>query len=522
MKKKLIILYMFFVIIPLVIMDAVVIGGIVRTERTKSLHEMESVANAVKYTCQQEVESAARLARSIYTSRYIFNYMNRQFSSPLEYFETYKEFFDDTLINVVAGQSDVNYVIYVDNDTIVNGSQFQKIEKAKGQPWYLYSKNTGLEMGLYFYYGRNIANTTESARRVYFIKTLYYFDHDSKNVLLINLDYTKFNMLLGNMNYDLAAYVCDNDRILFSNKKDSNIAQPFRKVSELTNIGYTADMQIYNQQLKIHVIDNGQSRAAWLKNWGWQLIVLGLINVVLPAALITRINRIAYSYKLREQEMVLTRQHAELHALHSQINPHFLFNALESLRMHSIIKKESETAYMIEKLAKLQRQYTEWDQDNVTIDQELEFVENYLELQKYRFGDRLSYSLEADENCREYKVPKLTLVTFVENACVHGIESKITNGWIFLRIYEKDDMLYIEVEDTGNGMPEEDAKKLLDSMRNASIDMLQQKGRVGVINASLRLKMVTDNKTMFDIDSEEGIGTIVTIKIPTECLKGIF
>ena len=324
------------------------------------------------------------------------------------------------------------------------------------------------------------------------------------------------------MNYDLAAYVCDNDRILFSNKKDSNIAQPFRKVSELTNIGYTADMQIYNQQLKIHVIDNGQSRAAWLKNWGWQLIVLGLINVVLPAALITRINRIAYSYKLREQEMVLTRQHAELHALHSQINPHFLFNALESLRMHSIIKKESETAYMIEKLAKLQRQYTEWDQDNVTIDQELEFVENYLELQKYRFGDRLSYSLEADENCREYKVPKLTLVTFVENACVHGIESKITNGWIFLRIYEKDDMLYIEVEDTGNGMPEEDAKKLLDSMRNASIDMLQQKGRVGVINASLRLKMVTDNKTMFDIDSEEGIGTIVTIKIPTECLKGIF
>ena len=521
MKKKLIILYMFFAIIPLVIMDAVVLGGILRTENTKTMHEMESVADAVKYTCQEEVETAARLARSIYTSRYIYNYMNREYSSPLEYYDAYRDFFDDTLINVVAGQSNVEYVIYTDNDTIVNGSQFQRIDRCKRQPWYIYTQNTGLDMGLYFFYGRNSAGTTESARRVYFIKKLDYFDHNSNSILLISLDYTKCNTLLSNMNYDMAAYVCDNDRILFSNKKDSNVAQPFRRVTELTNIGYTADMQIYNQQLKIHVINNGLNRAGWLKNWGWQLIVLGLINVILPAALMLRINRIAYSYKLREQEMVLTRQHAELHALHSQINPHFLFNALESIRMHSIIKKESETAYMVEKLAKLQRQYTEWDHDNVAIKQELEFVENYLELQKYRFGDRLSYNIEADDECLEYNVPKLTLVTFVENACVHGIESKITNGWIFLRIYKKEDMLNIEVEDTGNGMPEEEATKLLDSMRNASIDMLQQKGRVGVINASLRLKMVTGNRTVFDIDSEEGIGTIVTIKIPIESLKGI-
>ncbi len=522
MKKKLIILYMFFAIIPLMIMDAVVVGGIIRTEETKTLHEMESVAEAIKYTCQGEVETAARFARSVYTSRYIYNYMNRDYSSALEYYEAYLAFFDDTLISFVSGQSDVKYVIYANNTSMINGSQFQSIDKAKGQPWYVYARRSGLPAGLFFYYGRNTAGTIGNERRVYFFKTLDYFDHESQNILLVELDYTRLNTLLSNMNSGMPAYVCDSDRILLSNNKDSNIARPFNKVSELTNIGYTADMKIYDRDFQIHVINNGNNMKGWFKNWGWQLVLLGILNIFLPAALMTWINRIAYSYKLREQEMVLTRQHAELHALHSQINPHFLFNALESIRMHSIIKKESETAYMVEKLAKLQRQYTEWNQDNVTIEQEIGFVENYLELQKYRFGDRLSYSIDVGDECLKFKVPKLTIVTFVENACVHGIESKISNGWIFLRIYEKEDMLCIEVEDTGNGMSSEETSKLLESMRNANINMLQEKGRVGVINASLRLKMVTDDKTIFDVDSEEGIGTIVTIKIPIDSLKGIF
>ena len=503
-------------------MDAVVVGGIIRTENTQLMHEMQSVANAVKFTCSEEVESAARLARSIYTSRDIYDYMNRQYSSPLEYYDAYQKFFDDTLISVVAGQSEVKYVIFVDNDTIINGSQFQKLSKAKNQPWYVFAERSGVNTGLYFYYGKNIAGSGGSERRVYFYKVLDYFDHDSQNILLVELDYTRCNMLLSNMNYDMAAYVCDEDRILFTNRKESNLAKPFSKVVNLSNIGYTLDMQLYNQELKIHVLGDRVKMRGWLEKWGWQLVVLGLLNIILPAALITRINKIAYNYRLREQDMVLTRQHAELLALHSQINPHFLFNALESIRMHSIIKKESETAYMVEKLAKLQRQYTEWDQDNVLIKQELEFVENYLELQKYRFGDRLSYSIEAADECLNYKVPKLTIVTFIENACVHGIESKITNGWIFLRIYEKENLLYIEVEDTGNGMSEEEVSDLVTSMREASIDMLQRKGRVGVINASLRLKMVTEDKAVFDVDSEEGIGTIVTIKIPVDSLKGIF
>lgn len=141
-------------------------------------------------------------------------------------------------------------------------------------------------------------------------------------------------------------------------------------------------------------------------------------------------------------------------------------------------------------------------------------------MQKYRFGDKLSYELEVDKSCLDINIPKLTVVTFVENACIHGIENKATKGWIFVRIYMEEKESYralcIEVEDTGSGMEESEQQKLLWMMQNASIDRLQEKGRVGIVNACLRLKMITDNQVKFALESEKGVGTMVQIRIPLE------
>ena len=164
----------------------------------------------------------------------------------------------------------------------------------------------------------------------------------------------------------------------------------------------------------------------------------------------------------------------------------------------------------------MQRQYVEWGSDSVTIEQEIEFVKAYLALQKYRFGDRLNYKLDIMSECERYRIPKLTIVTFVENACIHGIEGKSTPGWIFVRISRKEQMLCIEIEDTGNGMEEEKMEDLRNHMQNASIDMLKGSGSVGITNACLRLKMVTENQVEFELDGEEGIGTVVLIKVPME------
>lgn len=223
-----------------------------------------------------------------------------------------------------------------------------------------------------------------------------------------------------------------------------------------------------------------------------------------------------YKSRLKRQENDIARQKAELLALHSQINPHFLFNALESIRMHSVIKGEFETADMVEKLAVMQRQNVTWGNDYVTIDDEINFVKAYLELQKYRFGSRLCYEINVDGENGQYRLPRLTLVTFVENACVHGMEKKESACWVFVRVFQEGEDLILEVEDTGQGMSETKCQQLAQEMNEVRIEMLQENKRVGILNAALRLKLFLDGQVRFEMDSETGVGTLVTIRIPLE------
>ena len=568
-KKKLIIMYVFCVIVPLVITDSVLLGIVLGTEKRTRQHEMENIANAVRYNLSSEVEGASKLAKGIYTSRYIDDVLNHQYESELEYVSSYQEFFKDTLIGVGASQSNMQITMYADNDTIINGAEFQKIDQILDKDWYRYMQKNELESGLYFEYDGKEKLISKSSRKIIFFQKMNFYK-ESKNVLVIELDYRSMVKMFGKMNYDSIVYVCDGNKIVLSNGENSDASTEFADFDNMESVGYSEEINIYGKNLTLYVLTKKSQFINIIQHFPY-IFVLIFVNVLLPFCMVYLINnsftvrihelsevfdrvdeehleqiqnpkgqdevgnlmrnynkmaqrvnsliQIVYKNYIQEQKMIVARQKAELLALHSQINPHFLFNALESIRMHSIIKKEMETADMVQKLAIMQRQYVEWQEDTIEIDREMDFVDAYLGLQKYRFGDRLSYKLEVEEDCKKFQIPKLTIVTFVENACVHGIESKTTAGWIFVRISVDNNNLCLEIEDTGNGMDEEETITLLKRMREANIDMLKMKGRVGIVNACLRLKMLTDDKVHFELDSEKGIGTIIQIRIPCQYVQ---
>jgi len=373
------------------------------------------------------------------------------------------------------------------------------------------------------------------------------------------------------MNYPMDIFICWNGKIVLSNGKYASTGEDFEEAAIPGKAGYKTEMEVYGAKLVLHVLSKDNTALKEIKKNIPIIIFLVMVNAVFPIIMMKslhksfterlgilsdtfrnidneedlveiknihgndeigslmssynkmaeRINtliQIVYKNKIKEQEMTVARQRAELLALRSQINPHFLFNTLESIRMHSVLRKEYDTANMIEKLAVLERQYVDWGADFASVEEETELVKAYLSIQKYRFGSRLLYEIDIEDSCKGLTIPKLTLVTFVENACVHGIESKAATGWIFVRVYLRDGFMYIEVEDTGKGMDEESMELLLWKMRNASIRLLQRKERVGIINACLRLKMETNNEAVFELDGEEGAGLIVQIKIPCRYL----
>ena len=568
-KKKFIQLYIFCVLLPLIITDSVVLYIVDSMESQRQYHEMANVANAVSYNISALVENAGEIAKSMYTSRRVNSFLQKQYESNSDYYAEYQNFFQDSTLENVLGMNQIVFTMYTDNPTVVKGGKIDNISNMKKTVAYEAWRERDDNDGLFFVY-ENDGYANSHHRKMVLLQNLDFFSKDHEQMLKIEFDYNSMMRMLRLMKYDNEVLICQGDEIVLSNGHFSGVGNAFDTISVQQKMGYKQTLALHGAQLDIYVLksDNG----IW-DRIARDLPLLGflvIINVVLPMGFVLLLNRsftkrirglskvfqsvngehlvrmthengedeigsmirnynrmvdrtneliqTVYKNKIKEQEILVGRKNAELLALQSQINPHFLFNALESIRMRSLLKKENETADMVEKLAIMQRQYVDWGNDSVRIEQELEFVKAYLSLQKYRFGDRLNYNLDIATECMQNRIPKLTIVTFVENACVHGIESKASPGWIFVRVYKKDGQLWIEIEDTGSGMNQQQILQIQNDMQNADIQMLKERKSVGMLNACLRLRMQTKDHVCFEIDGEEGTGTWITIRIPMEYL----
>ena len=570
LKKKLLFLYVVCVLLPLIVTDSVVIYIALHTEEVKQQHMMENDVNAVQFSLSNSIESAASVAKAVDTNKYIDNFLNEKYESSLSYFVAYNEAKNLLFNNNIGGDSS-RMTIYADNETITNGGEFSRLSSIKDEEWYQYMVQTGCNTCVYTYYDQSRSPVVGAKRKILFLRRMNYYGSGCEKVVKIELDYSALVRGLVKMNYESPIYICSDGKILCSNDgKSSSTGMDFLPFIYEDQVGYEKEMTVYGKTLQIYALKSKTNIVDSMLQNAPLILLLVLINAVFPLTFMVAINRslttrirelgqafesvdqdrlvsiacvrgkdeigalmqnynrmvdrtneliqTVYKDRLKKQEMDIARQHAELLALHSQINPHFLFNALESIRMHSIIKQEYETADMVSKLAVMTRQNVDWGEELVEIRREMEFVEAYLGLQKYRFGDRLSYQLDVAEDCRELRLPKLTVVTFVENACVHGIESKTTPGWIFVRISRDEEELCIEVEDTGDGMDEQTVKILNEKLQNPSIEQLKDKSRVGMLNASLRIKMLTSGNYRISIESERGVGTMIQLRLSLEAL----
>jgi len=568
LRKKLRYLYYFCILVPIIFTDAVILFSLYRAEQSEQRREMANVASAVQYSVTSFVEGSTVVARSIYLDRSILDFLNTQFEGPEDYFTKYQSILRASVLHGISGVDNTVITIYADNEGIINGGGFLRRSNAENETWFQKYAQSSYDTQLEFFY------TPEDGRNVILLRNLNGHGKDkTASFVKIKLDYGRLAQNIRNMNYAYPVYLCVDDNIIVSSGEPNNHTESFPVFTKPGQAGLEQELKLYGADIKIYVMWRANNMLSALRDNAVLIVFLLLFNILSPqlimdlleksitsrifrlgdvfnqadsdeliripdkggkdeiGALLDNYNRMAdrmnglidqvYRNRLREQEMDIARQNAELLALYSQINPHFLFNALESIRMHSILKDERETADMVEKLAIMERQNVDWSTDTNTVKKEMEFVEAYLALQKYRFGDRLSYRMDVQRACEEIMVPKLTITTFVENACIHGIESKTSPGWIFVRIYMEDDVLCVEVEDTGGGMDEEEVKILGERMRNASIDMLKGNGRVGIVNTCLRIRMMTEGKADFSVESEKGIGTVILIRIPLEKRKEV-
>src|SRR5437763_4241913 len=232
--------------------------------------------------------------------------------------------------------------------------------------------------------------------------------------------------------------------------------------------------------------------------WSWTMLIVLLATVLGVATPIKIWNNARIEHRLQEQEKLLLA--AKIEALANQINPHFLFNTLTSIT--SLIRTEPDTARMlITKLSGLLRRLMRSTDHFVTLREELESVDEYLDIEVVRFGPQLIVDKEISPDTLDVIVPSLILQPLVENSIKHGLSRKVGGGRITIRAEVRDGHTTIEVHDDGLGMSEERLEHALD-------------GGIGLSNVNERLRTIYGANYSLKLTSVAGRGTVAIVNIP--------
>ena len=224
----------------------------------------------------------------------------------------------------------------------------------------------------------------------------------------------------------------------------------------------------------------------------------------------------------RQDIMQLSTKQAEFLALQNQINPHFLYNTLDSIRGDALAAGAQSIADITEALSTFFRYTITETRNLVTIGEELENVHNYFVIQQYRFGDKLTMDVDIKDNRDEIlhmQCPKLFLQPIIENAIFHGLERRKDDGLLTISIEQADEDLHVDISDNGAGIPAEQLNALNKSLSRVSVGAIMEepngkKGGIALKNVCRRIKLLFGERYGIHISSIVGIGTKVEVVLP--------
>jgi two-component system sensor histidine kinase YesM len=205
------------------------------------------------------------------------------------------------------------------------------------------------------------------------------------------------------------------------------------------------------------------------------------------------------------------KKEVELEALHAQINPHFLHNTLNTIKWMAKIQGNVSVSKAITSLVKLLRVSTNLGKEKITLAEEIEYLKNYMVIQRLRFNEEITLEFIIDESCLQLKVPKLILQPIVENSIIHGLEKESFELKIRIKIYKEDNQVFIEIVDNGPGIE----KETLDNIFELESDH-NKFSKVGLNNVNKRVKLYFGSEYGLEVKSKTGLGTKIIVNLPAQ------
>jgi two-component system, sensor histidine kinase YesM len=225
--------------------------------------------------------------------------------------------------------------------------------------------------------------------------------------------------------------------------------------------------------------------------------------------LIIRINTLMDQIRLEQEE----KRQLEFAIMHAQINPHFLYNTMYSIKGLCDMGLNKDASQMISALSSFFRIGISKGKEIISIHEEMEHIQHYLFIQEMRYGDDFSYEIDVDNEILSYNIIKLSLQPLIENAIYHGVKQKRGQGKITIRGFQVGDTIHLEVADNGNGLEPQKLQDILLDLEASYQDKKKYLG-IGLKSVNERIKIHFGNEYGLTIASELGNGTVVSITIP--------
>ncbi len=566
-KHKLVLIYIICVVAPILIINFIFYQYMVTNVKENNINYYRLSTQRIAKEIDNDFSFIINLITKISLDQKLYEMLDKNFGRNLDYAETYFEYFQPYLyLNGESYPQVSRAIIYTSNPTVLNSGVVYKIDnQILKEQWFNEIINS--PNNLHLIYGKTekrADNTITTPISIY--KVLNEFQGLDRYLKIIKIEVYEKNILNIINSENIKGHVAifnGNDNILYA---DNNLI----KNQNLNSLNFDEERIIkrkINKNLDwtiANIIDINDLELA-LREPRTNIILLTFISLFLSSLIIlliyrsfyVRLNALSehvnnldqedfsrqftgvqgrdeigsliraynrmvrkiktlvmdvYEAKIERSNIKLGKKQAEINALQSQMNPHFLFNTLESIRMKSVEKGEKDTAEIIKYLARSFRRMISFQQEWIDVSEEVTYIKEFLKIQKYRFGSEFEYTLKVNPDTLHFRIPKLIIQPFVENACIHGIERSEDCGEVFIKIELLNNSLECIIRDNGIGIKKERLDYILKHLEDENLSDTN----IGIENIYKRLNLYYGDEFKLYIESEENIGTTIRLIIPLE------
>lgn len=554
--KKMLLIYVVCVIIPFAVLSIfyyfITINKIEKQNIVDLNYSIEKTGNSL----DNIIDNVIMISDMIYSNGDIYNLLS---SDGSENMIIVADKLDEKITSFAANNIIGNISIYTANDALYRSASIKK-NFSENEEWMRLFKDSGNKvMPLAYYSNENNAYVLSLVRELR--KNIRSGKYD---ILKIDITPSIVHLSLDSASENYGLYLLnDENEVLYSTRKESNRYKTGEEIDIQANNIYLYDLDfpvgykvageysfdvgesIFNHETALFVLivivlfgiatamilviknsfvqtlTNLTESTKKIKEEKFELIdtskigsdEIGMLTLGMNSAIV-KINELinnVYKEKLRNAEIEKEKRIAEFNALQSQINPHFMFNLFEVIRMKSRKRGDKETANVMKDISLMFRNLIKWGEDLITFEKELIFINAYLNAQRYNMDDEAEIRLDIDDETKNCIIPKMSVHVFVENAFVHGLDSIYDNRKFLLSASIKNDKLIIKISDNGEGISQE----IIESICEKDTGKLKEASNgIGLENVISRLNLYFDDDYNISVVSIPYEKTEIVLELP--------